>query len=290
MIGRWAQIFLTTAALGLFTGCSSLLYHPSDIFYVDPSHYNVKPKDVVIESSDGTKLAAWYFSSHPDQPDQPPKAVLVFFHGNGENMTSHYQSLVWILKYGYDFLIFDYHGYGVSEGKPSPEKTLEDGKAAIRWTYQLWKKGPKEVPLVVFGQSLGGAIGLRAALEVKSEVPIKLVVADSTFTSYEEAGQSVLSHHWLTWVFQPLPYLVLSDKYAPGDRVSELSPIPLVIIHGDHDQVVDYKLGKKLYEQAHEPKEFWTVPGGTHIDGMRRKDPSIRDKLLAKLNQITGSN
>lgn len=290
MIGRWAQAFLMAVALGLLSSCSSLLYQPTDIFYVDPSHYNVKPKDVVLESSDGTKLAAWYFSSHPDHPDHPPKAVLVFFHGNAENMTSHYQSLVWILKYGYDFLIFDYHGYGVSDGKPSPEKTVEDGKAAIRWANRLWKGAPKEVPLVVFGQSLGGAIGLRAALEMKSEVPIKLVVADSTFVSYEEVGQKLLARHWFTWIFQPIPYLVLSDKYAPRDRVLELSPIPLVVIHGDHDQVVDYELGKEIYEKAREPKEFWPVPGGTHIDGMRRKDPSIRNKLIAKLDQITGSN
>jgi fermentation-respiration switch protein FrsA (DUF1100 family) len=290
VIGPRAQSFLMAVALSLLSGCSSLLYHPTDIFYANPSHYNVTPKEVVIESSGGTKLAAWYFSSHQDHPETPPKAVLVFFHGNGENMTSHYQSLVWILKHGYDFLIFDYRGYGVSEGKPSPEMTVEDGKAAIRWTSQYWKNQHKDVPLVVFGQSLGGAIGLRSAIEVKSEIPIKLIVADSTFVSYEEAGQKLLANHWFTWIFQPLPYLVLSDKYAPGDRVSELSPIPLVVIHGDHDQILNYELGKEVYAKAREPKEFWPVPGGTHIDGMRRKDPSIRDKLLAKLDEITGSS
>ena len=185
----------------------------------------------------------------------------------------------------YDFMIFDYEGYGLSQGDPSPEHTLEDGKAAVRF---VMRKDPG-TPIVIFGQSLGGAVGLRTAIEMKNDAPIKLVVADSTFLSYESAGRSVLAHHWLTWIFQPLAYVLLSDKYAPDDRVSEISPIPLIVIHGKLDQTVDFDLGKEIYDKSKDPHLFWPIDNGTHIDSMYRHKGKYRKMLLDEMNRILSS-
>jgi fermentation-respiration switch protein FrsA (DUF1100 family) len=292
------RLLLVVALLGSsgsLTGCSSMMYQPSGYLFYAPSQLKLHPDEINFNSSDGTKLVGWYFSADEKRPKLPPKGLIVFFHGNAQNMSSHYLNLVWILKHGYDFFIFDYRGYGKSAGDPTPEGTLEDGKAAVRWAAQKWgSKGlgkntaGKDVPLIILGQSLGGAIALRTAMDLKKEIPIRLVVADSTFKSYEDAGASVMSQHWITWLFQPFAYLLLSDKYAPGDHVSELAPVPLVVIHGDQDQVINYDLGLDLFKSAGEPKEFWPVPGGRHTDGMNRKDPAIRDRLLKKLGELSG--
>lgn len=271
-------------ALFGFSGCSSLLYQPSPHQFATSDqiqeHFGATPEDVYFPTANGTQIHGWYFKHNGKQ--KKPKAVLVFFHGNAQNLSTHFVALMWVLDFDYDFMIFDYEGYWLSKGEPSPENTIEDGKAALRYAVQ---RNPG-VPLVVFGQSLGGAVGLRTAIEMKDQVPIKLVVADSTFLSYEAAGAHVLSHHWLTWLFQPLAYLVLSDKYAPDDRVSEISPIPLIVIHGTNDQTIDFDLGKEIYEKSKEPHLFWPVEGGHHIDSMFRDKGKYRKMLLDEMNKI----
>jgi fermentation-respiration switch protein FrsA (DUF1100 family) len=142
---------------------------------------------------------------------------------------------------------------------------------------------------VIFGQSLGGAVGLRTAIEMKDQLPVRLVVADSTFLSYEAAGAAVLSHHWLSWPFQPFAYLLLSDKYAPGNRVSEISPIPLIVIHGKKDQTIDFELGKEIYDKSKPPHLFWPIEDGTHIDSMLAHNGKYQRMLLDEMEKIFDS-
>ena len=269
----------------ILPGCTSVLYQPSQQKIIDPSDYKISYEDVAFSSTDGTKLHGWYFKSPQiGQPGKPaaPHAQLVFFHGNGQNLSSHFTTLTWILSHGYDFFIFDYQGYGESDGSPSPEGTVHDGMAAIRYAHQ---RNPN-VPLIVFAQSLGGAIAVRALSELKGEVPVKLVVLDSTFLSYQSEGRSILSQSWVTWLFQPLAYVLLNDSWAPGDRVTQISPVPLLVMHGDKDKVVDYSLGLDLFARAHEPKEFWKIDDGGHIDAFWGHKGIYRTKFLEKLDVL----
>jgi fermentation-respiration switch protein FrsA (DUF1100 family) len=280
-------ILLLLASQTFFVGCSSVLYHPSHQKFIDPEKNGISHEEVSFMSTDGTKLHGWYFKSpvvgKPGAP-KAPRAQFVFFHGNGENMTTHFASLAWILPFGYDYFIFDYRGYGISEGDPTPEGTVRDGMAAIRYAHQ---RNPN-VPLIVFAQSLGGPIAMRSLIELKREVPIKWVVLDSTFLSYDSEGRSVLSKSWITWLFQPLPYLLLSDAWAPGDRVSEISPTPILVMHGDKDRTVDYSLGVDLFTHAREPKEFWKIEGGQHIDAFWEHKGIYRTKFLDRLDNLLG--
>jgi fermentation-respiration switch protein FrsA (DUF1100 family) len=267
------SLLLVFSALTL-AGCSSFLYQPTRWLHVDPAQIHLEPEQISLVTSDRVNLRGWYFHGTAETP----KALIVFFHGNAENLTSHYL---------FDYFIFDYRGYGLSDGEPSPEGTIEDGRTALRWAEKRAESfAPRKVPLVVFGQSLGGAIALRTVIEMKKEIPISLVMVDSTFASYEEAGRSVLRQHWLTWPLQPFADLTLSDEYAPGARISEISPIPLIVMHGDADSVINYSLGVEVYEDAKPPKEFWRVVGGHHIDGLRSKDSLYRDLFLARLNAL----
>ena len=177
-------------------------------------------------------------------------------------------------------MIFDYHGYGTSEGEPSPAATIADGHAALREMRKLYP----DKKIVVFAQSLGGAIGLRAVIDMKNEVPVSLVVADSTFASYRSVARSTLAHGWITWPFQPLGWLVMSDEFAPRDVLSNLAPTPLVVIHGEKDRTVSIDMGWDVYDHAAQPKEFWSIPGGTHTDSMYR--PAIAKRFIEKLDSI----
>lgn len=285
--------FCLAILIFLVSGCSSALYYPSQQLYDDPAKVgaesgesnpkiaNIVPEDIWFKSEDGTKLNGWYFKA-PGK--KKPKALIVFFHGNGENISSHFLTLRWILGYGFDYFIFDYRGYGRSEGDPSPRGTMEDGKAAIRWA--AIRAREKKAPLVIFGQSLGGAVALRSVIELGREVPLKLMAVDSTFASYRSEGASVLSSSWLTWIFQPLAYLLLSDRYAPSDRIREIAPTPLLVMHGDADKTVPIKHGEKLFKLAQQPKEFWRIPGGEHIDVFWVHNGEYRRRFIEKLRQV----
>lgn len=244
--------------------------------HYDPAQLSLVPEDIEIEVEPNTRIHGWYLKS------KKPKGVIVFFHGNAQNLTSHYVTLSWILKENYDYFIWDYQGYGKSQGKPSPKNTVENGRSVIKYIYN---RNPK-LPLYVFAQSLGGAIAMRSVIDLKNEIPIKALIVDSTFQSYQSVGSDVLSKSWITWFFQPLSYLVLSDKYSPEDKIDQISPIPLMVIHGTHDGIVNYKFGEEIYKDAKDPKEFVSIENGNHIDSFWGPHAEkIRKKFLDYLNQ-----
>ncbi len=273
---RWPFLFVAFALA--LSGCSSLLYYPSRNLFFDPAKLPNHPRDVGFMSEDGTHLTGWYFrASEKSLEGKPPKGVLLFFHGNAENVSSHFTALYWILEKGYDFFIFDYRGYGRSGGEPSPKGTVEDGRAALRW---LAANKPEGVPIIIFGQSLGGAVALRVAGDLKDEVDFKKIAVDSTFHSYRSVARKALSKHWLTWLFQPLAFVVMSDRYGPADAIPTLAPRPFLVIHGTNDRSVDFSLGEKVFELAAEPKTFWRIEGGGHIDALSRDLQGSRAKFL----------
>lgn len=276
---------LAVAIAATATGCSSLLYYPTRHEHLNPARLGLYPDRVWFPSEDGYRLHGWYFRN---KAKAAPKAVIVFFHGNAQNISTHFGTLLWLLDSPYDYFIFDYRGYGRSEGTPSPKGTVLDGKAAIRWVrHRNRMEGIDGTPIVVFGQSLGGAIAMRSVIDLKGEIPLRLVVADSTFLSYRSVARGILASHWLTWPLQPLAWLLLSDKYAPGDEVAEISPVPLLVIHGRQDQVVGYEQGEEVFAEAREPKEFWTIPDGRHTDAFWKKDPLYRTEFLKVLDRVS---
>ena len=272
---RWLALLLLVNV-----GCSSLLYHPSSQLFYDPKKLNIDPEDVWIQVEDNRQVHAWYFKN---TLGVPAKTLTVFFHGNGQNLTSHYASYLWVLKQGHDFVIFDYAGYGLSPGTPSPENTVKDGVKVIEWAH---KRAPN-APLWVLGQSLGGAIATRAVIECHGSVPIARLTVDSTFASYKHVGRAVLASRWLTWPFQWLSYLVLSDEWAPYKHMSQLAPVPFFVIHGDDDRVVPFSQGEEVFDLAPGPREFCRAPGGSHIDSFWKEKSACRERYNEMLKRVS---
>ncbi len=269
----------------LSSGCSSMLYAPTRVWHVHPEQLGYTYETVSLHS-DPAKIQGWWFKQ---SRLAEPKGFLIFFHGNGENRSSHFFSLSWMLNEGYDYFIFDYQGYGDSEGTPSPEATVRDGMTALRWFFTEAKSlRYKSTPLLVFAQSLGGPVALRSLAELneKDELPPSLgtVILDSSFASYPSAGASVLSQSWLTTLLQPLSWLVLSDRWAPRPKWSHLPKVKYLVLHGDRDQVIDQKLGKRLFEALPEPKSWISVEGGRHIESLFVGQGRYRKTLLEQID------
>jgi fermentation-respiration switch protein FrsA (DUF1100 family) len=258
------------------TGCSSLFYYPKQDLLYDPSKLNLNPKDLWIKDAN-YQIHAWHFKNENSQS----KGTFVFFHGNAENLTSHYLSLTWLLDYHYDFIIFDYPGYGQSSGEPSPQSTVDSGKLVLNWIHN----NIDQRPLIIYGNSLGGIVSLRAVEDLKDQIPIKIFIVDSSFDSYKKIGRRALSRTWITWLFQPLAYLLLNDHFAPSD-LSKLAPIPLLFIHGQKDTVVEPIFSEEMYSKAAQPKELWLIPKGTHGSTFYINNGEYRNRLIDFIEKI----
>ncbi|MDA8244408.1 MAG: alpha/beta hydrolase [Elusimicrobia bacterium] len=268
-----ARLLLPLAVLAS-AGCTHLFFKPGSRAYSDPAAAGLRAEAIKFASSDGTPLTGLFFPAAGN-----PKATVVHFHGNAQNMTAHYPYSAWLAAEGYNVFIFDYRGYGASGGRPSLDGAVRDGEAALAQTLKL--PGARADRVVVFGQSLGGAIAIAAAAE--SGFRPAAMVLEGTFYSYREVGAAVLGGHWLTWPISWLPYLAVSGRHSPSDYIAGIS-CPKLFIHSAKDGTVPYAQGRRLYEAAPPPKEFWEVPAG-HIEAFGAFRGVYGPRLLAFLDE-----
>ncbi len=234
------------------------VYYPSKQLYLHPRELQLNYREGYIYGADKNRIYFWYF---PTQHSQP-LATVVQFHGNAQNMTSHYTSLIWLLKHGYNFFTFDYRGYGKSEEKAGSKGIIADAKIVIKWLQK--KSTQQKVPLLLYGQSLGGVILAHALGNLTDHKNIAAVILEGSFSSFKAVGKSTLNRG----LFPPLgyiSYLLMSDRYGSRKALPRLTPLPVIVIHGDQDQVIPLCFGEELYSLAQEPKKFLLIPGGGHI-------------------------
>lgn len=256
-------------------GCTNVFLQPDRVLWATPDKVGAKWEEARFKSADGTDLTGLWFPSAKG----PAKAVVVQFHGNGQNMTAHFLYVYWLALEGYDVLAFDYRGYGASGGTKSMAGSVDDGAAALAYARG---KAPGK-PLVVIGQSLGGTLAL-AALERDGGKDLRALVLDSTFASFRSVARDKLSQLWLTWPLQwPLSFLV-SDRWAPARSIGRRKRVPLLMLHAADDPVVPFSQGRKLFALAPEPKEFWAVPGAGHIAAFGQEGAEFRPRLLKFLD------
>ena len=209
-------------------------------------------EDCHFRTSDGVRLHGWYCTPLRCEggPGVPVNAemVVLWLHGNAGNISYRYDMIRAMMDLPVEVFIIDYRGYGKSEGRPNEEGLYLDARAA--WDYLIDERGVAAKRIVIFGKSLGGVPAIDLAGRV---VPAGLIV-QSTFTS---AGDVVA--HLLPF----LPRVFLRTKM---DSISKIDRIhcPKLFIHSRADEVIPYELGRRLYEAAPEPKEFYEVRGAPH--------------------------
>lgn len=254
-------IFFLAPALFVFAGCTHLLYPADRYAFSDPAKIHPVPNDLYVPLKDKTSfLHAWHFPAQTKS-----KGLVIHFHGNGQNLTTHFSFFKWLTDHGYDYLIFDYRGYGASSDQAAtPEKTIEDGEAIFKYASTKFPN----LKVIAIGQSLGSNILVRVLQELNEQklnqhLP-KLVVLDSSFLSYQQVARSVLSQRWFLYPLKAFTYLTINDSWSAKKR-PELTPtMPALFFHGTFDPIVDYDLGKQNFNLWPGPKLFSEQVGGGH--------------------------
>ncbi len=218
-----------------------MIYFPSPTLALTPRDASLPYEDVSLTCEDGSRIDAWYI------PADSARATLIFCHGNGGNISHRLESIDQFHRLGLSVFIFDYHGYGRSEGKPGEKETYQDAEAA--WNYLTETRGISPDSIIIFGRSLGGAV----AVWLASQHQPKALVVESSFTSIAD----VAAHYY---PFLPVK-LLARVEYNSEERIGQIH-VPVLIIHSPDDDIIPYKLGRKLFETANEPKQFLQIHGG----------------------------
>jgi alpha-beta hydrolase superfamily lysophospholipase len=231
---------LSIALVFLFSSCTGVVFQPSKKLYYSPeTSLKMTPDSYDIPIAESVTLHAWRFQSK-----EKTKGVVIQFHGNAENISSHYLSVAWLLNYGYDVFTFDYRGYGQSTGLPSfPEVVTDTGKV-FSFVNDLYKNNP--VPVIICGQSLGSVIANNALVRYKPK--IDAVIMEGGIYSLNNVSADVLSRHWLTWSFQGLGYVLMSHKYNFKKIAQSYPDIPTLLLHSKKDPVIPFEQSEKIHK------------------------------------------
>ena len=271
------QVLVKLSLLCVLCSCSHLFYQPIKGAIIAPERFGANPEEIWLSTSDGERLHAWAIRA------KNPHSTLLLFHGNAENMSTHFVNLLWIVEQGFDLLIFDYRGYGFSSGEPTQAGVYLDALSAMAWAQDDHKKRETK-KLIFYGQSLGGQVMGRAVVDFVGKKDISLLVFDSTFRSYKDvASRKFLSRWWLT-PFYPLARILVSDEFASKDVIDQIET-PTLVMHSPKDRVVDYQGGQELYKGLKSQKWWWTVEEGQHTDAFHISGGKYRDKFLDLVSQ-----
>jgi uncharacterized protein len=268
----------------LLSGCTTLFFQPHSFLIDTPDRHGLEYRIENFQAADGTSLNAWFLPAR-NKDGEKAKATVLFLHGNAENISTHFRNVAWLPAEGFNVLALDYRGYGASSGEPSLAGMQLDIDAAMR--NLLAHKDVDPDKIVILGQSLGGSLAIYYAAHSAYRANIRAVVIDSAFFDYRQITKEKLAGFFLTWPFQWLPWLTMDDDYSPANAVAAISPLPLLLIHGDQDVVVPTHNSQQLFERAKQPKELWIVPGAEHIQSLNNE--TVRNRLLEYLLRHTGN-
>lgn len=200
-------------------------------------------EDVWFQAGDGTKLFGWYVEQGA------ASGVLLWCHGNAGNIINRLENLGALYRAGLSVFIFDYRGYGRSQGAPSEEGLYQDALGA--YDYLTRRRMIRPERIVIFGRSLGASV----AVELASQKPAAGLILESSFPSIEAVAKfhyGGLPVHWL-----------LGAEYRLIDRLPQVS-LPKLIIHGDQDDIIPLELGQQVFEAAKPQKSMYVIKGADH--------------------------
>lgn len=258
------RIILLLPILSLFlSSCNQVFYQPTRVVYDLPSRHQFAYEEHRIAFSKDEYLVAWEIRPKTSFV----KGTILHFHGNAENMTSHFRFMLPMVRLGYRVVTFDYRGYGFSDGTASRAGLQQDAMLMINFVHE--RENYKNAPLYVIAQSLGGAIAVDA-LASKKNHRFAALILDSTFGSYRLMARSVLDRIWLTWPLQwPLSFLV-TNHANPMDAAGRIT-IRTLFVHGEADRIVPLKHGRMLYDAiSARCKQFLSLPGEGHTTIFRK--------------------
>ena len=222
------------------------IFFPESEIFQDPGDRGLEFEEVAFTAADGVGLHGWFV------PGQST-TTWVWFHGNAGNISNRVDNLDELHRHlGVNIFIFDYRGYGRSEGSPSEEGTYLDGEGAL--AYLRSRKDVDQQRLVLFGRSLGCAVAAETALRTE----VHALILESAFTSI----QAMARRHYP--LLPGIGHLV-QTRYDCLAKIKNVHS-PVMVLHGDQDGIAPYDMGQELFEAANQPKRFYTIRGADHND------------------------
>ena len=224
------------------------IYFPQRELAATPSEAGLAYEDVSFTAEDGTRLHGWFVPGRTD-------VTWLWFHGNAGNISSRLGNLKQLHdSLGVNVFLFDYRGYGQSQGTPSEKGFYLDAEAAL--AYLNSRGDVRSDRIVYFGRSLGGAV----AVELAGRRPAYGLILESTFPSISFVARQAYPI-LPTWFVRR----ILRGRYDALSKIAGVT-VPVLILHGDKDDIVPLDAGRRLFEAAREPKQFHVIPGAGHND------------------------
>ena len=221
----------------------NLLYHPNENNYSEDK-ISVEIQKVKIPTSDNIELVGWYHKKNLKS-----YKTLIYFHGNAGSLENRIHKLNHFQDMNINFLIIAWRGFSGNNGKPSEEGLYLDGNSAINW---LIKEGVAEKNLILYGESLGTGV----AIQLAQNRNFGGVILETPFTSMVDAAKNF-------YPYIPVN-LLLKDKFENYKKVKNINS-PILVMHGEIDQIVPFSMGKKIYEIANEPKYSYFTKYDNHM-------------------------
>ena len=251
---RLALIVAAGAAIGVLVRQMSILdrfmvYFPERTLFTTPSEVGLEYRDVYLTTADGIRIHAWHVPGESE-------TTLLWFHGNAGNISNRVDNIAVLHRLtGLGVLIVDYRGYGLSEGSPSENGLYLDAEAAYQYLTSEAGLDPQQ-NIVLFGRSLGVGV----AAEMATRHAVRCVILESGFTSVIGMAKAIRPD-WLVYALMPF----IGARYDTLSKMSDIES-PVMIVHGERDEIVPYYMAEELFEAAREPKRFHAVRGAMHND------------------------
>jgi fermentation-respiration switch protein FrsA (DUF1100 family) len=262
-VGRVALASYVGLMLLMYFRQAKYVYFPSKSLTSTPATARLAYEELSVRTSDGETVQGWFV------PVDKPVGTVLFCHGNAGNIGDRLD-VIWMLHdMGLNACLFDYRGYGKSTGTPTEEGTYRDAEAV--WDYLVRDKGVAAGRMVVWGESLGGAV---AAWVAEKKHPGALIL-ESTFTSIPDLASRL-------YPFLPIRWLC-RFRYPTAVRLGSIS-CPVLVAHSPDDEMIPFAMGQKLYQAARDPKRFFTLRG-SHNTGRDATGKAFDKEVLAFLNE-----
>jgi fermentation-respiration switch protein FrsA (DUF1100 family) len=221
-----------------------MIFHPTPGADLRPEDVGVRGEDAWLRTEDGVRIHSFWL------PSEGATRGVLFLHGNAGNASHRLPNAAALARLGCHVLLLDYRGYGLSEGRPDEAGVYADARAGL--AHLTGERGLPEGRVVLFGRSLGGAV----AVDLAQDRALAGVILESTFASAAAVAERAFPGP-VAWFAR--------DRFDSERKIARLRA-PLLFFHGDRDEIVDFELGRRLFEAAPEPKEFLAIRGAGHND------------------------
>lgn len=285
-IKRVKLLLAVLAASLLLTGCAgttAFFFYPKSRWVSTPEDVAQPYANIILTAQDGIRLHSWWL---PGQ-GEPQDTVVLYLHGNAQNISTHSHSIYWLAQQGISVLALDYRGFGASQGEAALPDVFQDIEAATLWIRQHHP----DKRLVILGQSIGAALAIDFTARAAEHYQIDALVVEAPFEGFAKVARHVTRQNMIGWFIYPFTVLV-PGRWDPVDHIAAIN-IPTLMIHSPDDGVVPYAQGQALFKALQrnpDAKGCWVTSRGPHIASFNHEDIRMATFDFISANRCNGED